>query len=43
MSLDQPGRIDMRFISVFKHGPSQRHPMEAEGKKKGDEKSAMSK
>jgi hypothetical protein len=26
-----PRRIDMRFISVFKHGPSQRHPTEAEG------------
>jgi hypothetical protein len=24
-------RIDMRFISVFTHGPSQRHPTEAEG------------
>jgi hypothetical protein len=25
-----PRRIDMRFISVFKHGPSQRKPTEAE-------------
>jgi hypothetical protein len=24
-------RIDMRFISVFTHGPSQRHPTAAEG------------